>query len=93
MRELAVQQRFLPEDEISDAKAMIGWQFWAAPLDYPNFSSSEKQEVFRGTLLRPTSVALRHLILEEEVGNGFVRRLMRRCAHLANCYGWLRQWS
>jgi hypothetical protein len=32
VRELAVQQRFLTEDEISDARAMIGWQFWAAPL-------------------------------------------------------------
>jgi hypothetical protein len=30
--ELAVQQRFLTEDEISDARAMIGWQFWAAPV-------------------------------------------------------------
>lgn len=32
MRELVVQQRFLTEDEISDARAMIGWRFWAAPL-------------------------------------------------------------
>ena len=32
MRELAVQQRFLTEDEISDARAMVGWQFWAVPL-------------------------------------------------------------
>jgi hypothetical protein len=28
---LAVQ-RFLTDDEIRDAKAMVGWQFWAAPL-------------------------------------------------------------
>jgi hypothetical protein len=28
----AVQQRFLTDDEINDAKAMIGWQFWAAPI-------------------------------------------------------------
>ncbi len=31
MRELAVDQRFLTEDEISDARAMIGWTFWVAP--------------------------------------------------------------
>jgi hypothetical protein len=27
-----VQQRFLTDDEISDARAMVGWQFWAAPI-------------------------------------------------------------
>ena len=27
-----MQQRFLTDDEIKDAKAMVGWQFWAAPL-------------------------------------------------------------
>ena len=27
-----IQQRFLTEDEINDAKAMIGWQFWFAPI-------------------------------------------------------------
>ena len=29
---LGVQERFLTDDEINDAKAMIGWQFWAAPI-------------------------------------------------------------
>ena len=28
----AVQQRFLTDDEIEDARAMVGWQFWAAPI-------------------------------------------------------------
>jgi membrane protein implicated in regulation of membrane protease activity len=27
-----VQQRFLTDDEINDARAMIGWQFWFAPM-------------------------------------------------------------
>jgi hypothetical protein len=27
-----VQQRFLTDNEITDAKAMVGWQFWAAPM-------------------------------------------------------------
>src|SRR5215475_4422253 len=30
--ELAVQQRFLTADEIEDARAMVGCQFWAAPI-------------------------------------------------------------
>ena len=28
----AVQQRFLTSDEIKDARATVGWQFWAAPI-------------------------------------------------------------
>ena len=31
MRELAVEQRFLTEEEMSDARALVGWHFWAAP--------------------------------------------------------------
>ena len=31
MGELAVQQRFLTGDEIEDARATVGWQFWFAP--------------------------------------------------------------
>ena len=27
-----VQQRFLTSDEIKDARAIVGWQFWAAPV-------------------------------------------------------------
>jgi len=27
-----MQQRFLTDDEIHDARAMIGWQFWFAPV-------------------------------------------------------------
>jgi hypothetical protein len=27
-----MQQRFLTDDEINDARAMIGWQFWFAPI-------------------------------------------------------------
>ncbi len=27
-----MQQRFLTDDEINDARAMVGWQFWAAPI-------------------------------------------------------------
>jgi hypothetical protein len=46
VQELAVQQRFLPEDEISDAKAMIGWQFWVAPLDYPNSPPLKNKKCF-----------------------------------------------
>jgi hypothetical protein len=32
VQELGVQQRMLTDDEISDARAMVGWQFWAAPI-------------------------------------------------------------
>ena len=32
MQELAMQQRLLTDDEIIDARAMVGWQFWAAPI-------------------------------------------------------------
>jgi hypothetical protein len=28
----AVQERFLTDDEIKDAKAMVDWQFWATPV-------------------------------------------------------------
>jgi hypothetical protein len=31
VRELAVEQRFLTADEMSDARAMVGWQLWTAP--------------------------------------------------------------
>ena len=27
-----MQKRFLTDDEINDARAMVGWQFWAAPI-------------------------------------------------------------
>jgi hypothetical protein len=27
-----MQQRFLTDDELNDARAMIGWQFWFAPI-------------------------------------------------------------
>src|SRR5215475_10417651 len=27
-----MQQRLLTDDEIMDARAMVGWQFWAAPI-------------------------------------------------------------
>lgn len=27
-----MQQRFLTSDEIKDARATVGWQFWAAPI-------------------------------------------------------------
>jgi hypothetical protein len=27
-----MQQRFLTDDEVRDAKAMIGWQFWLGPI-------------------------------------------------------------
>lgn len=29
-----MQQRFLTDDEINDARAMVGWQFWAAPITF-----------------------------------------------------------
>ena len=27
-----MQQRFLTDDEIENAKAMVGWQFWTPPI-------------------------------------------------------------
>jgi len=27
-----VEQRFLKDDELSDARTLIGWQFWAGPI-------------------------------------------------------------
>jgi hypothetical protein len=32
VRELAVQRRILSDDEINEARAMVGWQFWAGPI-------------------------------------------------------------